>query len=49
MGKCRLLARALHLDQRAVFRRDEIQIDGRCLVFLVIQIEQRNPVDHTRH
>ena len=47
MRKCRFLARALHLDQRAVFRRDEIQIDGRCFVFLVIQIEQRNLVDHT--
>jgi len=48
VGKCRLLARALHFDQRIVFGRDEVEIDGRHLVLFVVQIEQRHSIAYSR-
>ena len=38
---------ALHFDELAILRRDQIEIDRDRFVFLVIQIEQRHAVKHT--
>ncbi len=43
----RFLARTLHFDKRTILRRDQIEIDRGRLVFLVIEIEQGDAVDHT--